>query len=146
MKKQALFTAGYEKRSVEEFFGLLRKNKVSVLLDVRYRAQSRRKGFSKSSLAKECQSLGIAYTHDRELGTPPEMMKAAQENGGYDPQLFAKYRKFLSTKRESLQKASELAASSRTCLLCYELDPMNCHRRVVAEFVAKKTGVSVTHI
>ena len=41
-----------------------------------------------------------------------------------------------------LADAKQLARSARVCLLCFEQDPMRCHRRFVAEMVSAETGQS----
>jgi uncharacterized protein (DUF488 family) len=144
---KALWTIGYEGRVQSELVTALRKGAVSLLLDVRSRASSRKSGFSKTSLAAACAAAGIAYQHDRELGTPPALLEHALGGAGYDNETTEAYRAhLLSQGCNALEKAIQLATATTTCLLCYERDPTNCHRKVVAEEIAKRTGLEVSHL
>lgn len=71
-------TIGYEKADLEHFVGTLQLVGVEVLVDVRDRAQSRRKGFSKTALSERLQQAGIEYIHFRVLGDPKEGREAAR--------------------------------------------------------------------
>ena len=72
--QKVLFTLGYEGQTADEVFHRLEAAGVRILMDVRYRPQSRKSGLSKSNLAQTCAERGMIYVHDRDLGTPPEMM------------------------------------------------------------------------
>lgn len=140
-----ILTIGYEGLSIEQVLSKLCEARVETLLDVRFRAQSRKSGFSKTALRNACQSRGISYRHDRELGTPPELMKRVRA-GGYDQDIHSEYRSYLAGRTASLQLASEVVSSKRTCLLCFEADPTNCHRSIVAEELALLTGATIRHL
>ena len=141
-----IFTIGYEKRSTQDFSKLLLENGVKVLLDVRYRPQSRKRGFSKKTLGALCDSIGVKYVHDRGLGTPPEQLKIARAQGGYSTTLMDKYRTHLVKQIEPLRNARALMETAEICLMCYELDATNCHRKVVAEEITRDTGTEIKHI
>ena len=63
----ALFSVGYEGRDLDEFVRLLRAHGVTVLLDVRLNAISRKPGFSKTRLTAALADAGIRYRHARAL-------------------------------------------------------------------------------
>lgn len=140
-----LFTIGYEGRSVDELLMRLKSSAIATLIDVRYRPQSRKPGFSKNRLNARCEMAGIRYVHRRELGTPPEMMQRVGV-GGYDAAVFEEYRHHLRTLRAQLRDTGDLLMASRCCLLCYEADALTCHRRVVADELSRIVGASVTHL
>lgn len=140
-----LFTIGYEGRSVDELLARLKSAAIATLIDVRYRPQSRKRGFSKSTLSARCQIDGIGYVHRRDLGTPPEMMKRFGV-GGYDSRAFDAYRRHLRGQTTALQETGTLVEASRCCLLCYEADASACHRRVVADELSRIVGASVKHL
>lgn len=140
-------TIGYEGRDATEFVSVLSGNNVKVLYDVRYRAGSRRKGFSKTALNEACQAVGIRYHHDRELGTPPDMMQRVRELGAYSSEINEEFRELLLSQKETpLQTLVDTAKESVTCLLCYEADPTDCHRTVVAEEISKRTDGEIVHL
>jgi uncharacterized protein (DUF488 family) len=146
MSKQIL-TIGYEGRSAVDVLRLLSENGVEVLLDIRLRPSSRKPGLSKSGLAVACKAAGIRYIHEKRLGTPPEMMEHVRSGQGYSETEHAAYRKYLVEKQEdALLEACGTAGAAKTCLLCFEIDPMNCHRRIVAEEMARHSGLHVSHL
>jgi uncharacterized protein (DUF488 family) len=131
---------------VAELVERLRENGITLLLDIRYRPQSRKPGFSKTALTASCVQSGIKYSHDPDLGTPPDQMGHVKQARGYDAEAVEKYRAYLHTKTDSLARASNAVQRDRACLLCYEADASNCHRRIVAEELSKRTGLSVLHL
>lgn len=141
-----LSTIGYEGASLDDFIGTLVCANVQVLVDVRERAQSRRKGFSKSALAARLKKAGISYLHFRELGDPKPGREAARSG---DMKEFRRiYRNVL---RRSAAKTAilEIAALSRTrnaCLMCYEREFVDCHRKMVADKIARQTGRAAKHL
>ena len=145
--QRGIYTLGYEGRDAKAVFGILQSAGIRTLLDVRLRPQSRRPGLSKSRLAQKCDELGITYVHDRDLGTPREMMDRVKSGDGYDEEIHEEYRRYLlSTQAAALKSAAGLALSSSICLLCYEADAGDCHRSIVAEELARQTGLTVHHL
>lgn len=138
-----IYTIGYEGIDAARVVELLKENGVQTLVDARYRPGSRKAGLSKTPLSAALAKEGIGYTHDRGLGTPPEIMKQLREEGVYD---WDAYREFLLSQTESLEQASELASQAAICLLCYEANALECHRRIVADELADRTGMTVEHI
>jgi uncharacterized protein (DUF488 family) len=45
-----------------------------------------------------------------------------------------------------LAQAKQLARGKRACLLCFEQDPMMCHRRFVAEMISADTHQPIVHL
>jgi uncharacterized protein (DUF488 family) len=127
-----LMTIGYEKLTRENFFRLLQKNKVSMLVDVRQSAMTRRPGFGKSALRESMARLGIKYEHIAELGCLQDLLpqdRIVEEEGALE---------FLA---DSLQK-------ERVCLMCSEADHRVCHRSVVVDEVIDRHAedVRVRHL
>ena len=67
-----IWTIGYEKAAQSDVIAALTRAGITTVLDVRDRPQSRRAGFSKSSLAASLLAAGIGYVHLKPLGTPKE--------------------------------------------------------------------------
>ena len=133
-----LFTIGYERLLPPALVNELRVAGVERLIDVRYRAQSRRPGMSKTRLAELLADHGIAYEHRRALGTPPDIrwfFKNKREAEGRDA-----FRTHIeATAADELDAlAHELDHAPPTALLCLEADPAVCHRRVLAEQLATR--------
>ena len=141
-----LYTIGYEKRSQAEVLAALTAAGIVTLIDVRDRPLSRRAGFSRRQLEAGVTAIGVAYVHLKALGTPPEGREANRRRDW--PRFWAIVEEKLATAEAEfdLQRAVAVAAKAPACLLCYEADWRICHRRRVAEILAKRHGFSVTHL
>ena len=139
-----LFTIGYEKRALTDFLEILSSNAVDIVIDIRAVAFSRRKEYSKKNLAASLKEAGIDYVHMVELGSPKELRDKVKADENYDD-FFAAYKKYLRSQPEAIKRLFALARENTGCLLCYENDANRCHRRAVAERIAKKSK-SVTEI
>jgi len=141
-----IFTSGYEGLVQEQLLDRLAAAGVATLLDVRAVAQSRKAGFSKTLLGTSAATRGIAYVHLRSLGTPKAGRIAAR--AGRAEEMAAIFSAHMTTEaaQAGLDEAVAVASAGPTCLLCFEHDPHLCHRRIVAEAVAARTGQNVRHL
>ena len=139
--KPGLLTIGYEGRSLEGYLNLLIRNSVTVLCDVRRNPLSRKYGFSKSTLSKACEGVGIRYEHLPELGIDSEERRDLKTQADYDA-LFAAYeRNDLPKQGAALAKIRGwIEQRERVALTCYEAQACQCHRHCVAEALARKKG------
>jgi uncharacterized protein (DUF488 family) len=143
----ALATIGYQAATVRSFLDALREAGVEVLVDVRAVASSRRPGFAKSRLAANLAEAGIGYVHLRGLGTPADGRAAAR--AGQYAELRRIFREHLATPgaRTELDELADLVRSGRrVCLLCFEADPAQCHRSMVADALGALMPVEVIHL
>ena len=126
-----LFTIGYERASLLELTARLVEVGVSLVVDVRELANSRRPGFSKNALRAGLAEGGISYTHLRPLGTPKAGRTAHQ--AGRMTESWQAVEQSLETPGAglALAKLETLASEERVCLLCLEEDPHVCHRSAV---------------
>jgi len=140
-----LATIGYERSTLADFIATLRLANVETLVDVRERAQSRRPGFSKKALEIALQAAGIEYLHLRQLGDPKEGRDAAR--AGNMPLFQRVYHTVINgaEAQEALNQLERLAAKKQICLMCFERDQKDCHRKIVAEHLEKRLGVKATH-
>jgi len=145
--KTTLFTIGYEQTPARAVLDELQAAGVKLLVDVRAIAASRRPGFSKRQLAAGLDERGIGYLHLRGLGTPKEGREAAR--AGDVATLARIYDAHLKTPR-AREEMDELATLVRgagpLCLLCYERDHRNCHRRFIAELIAERQPLKVNNL
>jgi uncharacterized protein (DUF488 family) len=105
-----------------------------LLCDARRNPISRKYGFSKGTLSKGCEGVGIRYEHLPELGIASEQRQSLETQADYDA-LFAEYeRTSLPQQTEILAKIARwVRAGERVALTCYERLPQQCHRHCVAE-------------
>jgi uncharacterized protein (DUF488 family) len=139
-------TTGYEKEPQGQVIERLQRAGVELLIDVRAVAASRRAGFSKTLLSGSLNAAGIGYLHLRDLGTPKAGRQAAR--AGRIEEMKAIFEEQLATAAAvgALELAIEESLGRKACLLCYEADPACCHRTVVAERIAARTGAKIVHL
>ena len=123
-----IFTIGYEGTTQAEFVEALRQAGVERVIDVRAVPLSRKPGFSKNILAAGLREAGIEYVHLKALGTPPAGREAARK--GRIEEMEQIYAEQLQTPEAALQAAQLiiLAEEKPSALLCFERDPLHCHR------------------
>ena len=142
-----LCTIGYEGKSLENYLNQLLRAGVTLLCDVRRNPLSRKYGFSKSTLRKACEGVGIRYEHLPELGIASEERRDVKTQADYDA-LFATYeRNELPKQKAVLEKISSwIEQGERVALTCYEAQPHQCHRHCVSEAVEHITLKVATHL
>lgn len=141
-----LATIGYEKSTPEDFITTLQEQGIEVLVDIRDRAQSRRRGFSKTALATAAENAGIEYIHFRALGDPKEGRDAARS--GQIDKFIEIFTSVLAERpaQEALAEVAELAKSRTICLMCYERDHRHCHRKIVSDELEVTLGCRTIHL
>lgn len=140
-----LATIGYERSTLADFVATLQLAKIDTLVDVRERAQSRRPGFSKKSLASALEDVGIEYLHLPQLGDPKDGREAARAG---QMELFLEiYSRVIAgpLAQEALDQLEKLASDKKICLMCFERDQRECHRKIVAEKLETRLGAKTTH-
>ena len=141
-----LFTIGYEKARLDDVIAALKRAGVVTLIDVRDRPISRRPGFSKRQLAAALDEAGIGYLGLTALGTPPEGREAGRK-GDWDRFWHIVEERLARPEAElGFAQAADAAERQPSCLLCYEADWHNCHRRRVAEILAARHGFAIRHL
>lgn len=141
-----LATIGYENANLDDFIATLGMGGVDVVVDIRDRAQSRRKGFSKSALSDALSASGIEYLHFRELGDPKEGREAARNGRIDDFRVIFSEVMNSSEAQEALKDIEKLAREKRVCLMCYERDQRTCHRKIVADHLESVLNCRTDHL
>jgi len=126
-----LWTIGTGTRSIEDFLDLLAQNHIEALADIRSFPTSRFEQFKQENLKASMKRVGIRYVHIRELG--------GYRKGGY----------MAHTRTEEFARGLEtltaLSSESRTAFMCAETVFFRCHRRYVADQLARRWHL-VLHI
>jgi uncharacterized protein (DUF488 family) len=139
MAKLQVFTIGYEGADVDRFLTTLKDAGVATLADVRAVALSRKREFSKSALRDALAGQGIGYEHFIRLGTPKEGRQAARAgDGALMRRIYCEEVLTTEPAQEAFRNLEALAQAQPICLLCFERDPENCHRRVLAQRLAER--------
>jgi len=135
-----VYTLGYGGRSKEEVLALLRSAGVKAVVDVRLRPDRASMGiFAKAKtpdkgLEHWLREAGFGYFSFVELGN-----------------IFVDRDDWEERYRQLLARAGDLLTERLAevpepfCLLCAEKAPEQCHRRLIAEYLAER-GYQVVHI
>jgi hypothetical protein len=139
-RSAGLSTIGYEGRNLENYLNCLIRDSITLLCDVRRNPLSRKYGFSKSTLSKACEGIGIKYRHLPELGIASEERRDLNTQTDYD-ELFEVYeRDHLPLQTAALTTIRGwLESGERVALTCFESMPTQCHRHCVAEALERMT-------
>ena len=125
------YTIGYEGHSLEDFIRLLSMHRIDLVIDVREIPLSRKKGFSKTSLAQALEGVGLRYQSVRSLGSPRSIRqryKATHNWAAFQKE----YLQVLTEHSQELAAVIEQAQQESVCLLCFERDSSQCHRSLIA--------------
>lgn len=132
---------GFTKRNAESFFEALRAADVKQLIDVRLNNTSQLAGFTKrDDLSYFLKSvLGASYVHEPLLAPTQAMLDEYKKNKGSWENYELEFRKLMEG-REIERVLTPDRFTPRSALLCSELTPDRCHRRLVIEYLAEKWG------
>lgn len=132
---------GYEGLSIEEFCAQAVECGVSVVVDVRLNALSRKRGFSKNGLRAALAEVGVDYLHRPVLGNPRDNRDGFAVPGSRaGDEARGLYRAFLAapSAAEAISEIATLTRSARVGVMCFERDQHECHRELVIESLEVK--------
>ncbi len=133
-----LYTIGFTKKSAERFFGLLREHGVERLVDIRLHPSGQLAGFTKQADLRYFLANLVAcdYRHLPELAPSEEILSDYRTDRDWD-RYVARFEALMEERSvpESLDR--RVFEEKTCCLLCSEATPDRCHRRVVAERLAR---------
>lgn len=143
-----VYTIGFGQKSAREFFELLRQAGVRRVVDVRLRPGGQLAGFTKKEDLRYFLSrlLRSDYVHLPELAPTAAVLDAYREDHDWDAYVVA-FEALMDERRIAATLDRALFAEGPCCLLCSEPTPEHCHRRLVAERLAREWGdVEVVHL
>ncbi len=140
-------TIGYQSATVPAFLQALQDAGVALLIDVRAVASSRRPGFAKTALTANLETAGIDYLHFRSLGTPADG-RAAARSGKHERmrEIFSAHLKTFDAQDGLFRLAEIVESGKKVALMCFEADHSECHRTLVADALAERLPITVTHL
>jgi uncharacterized protein (DUF488 family) len=145
--RDKLYTIGHSTRTLEGFLGLLAREGVTHLVDVRAFPASRRyPHFNGKELSQSLATAGITYSHAPELGGRRKVRKDSH-NTEWRNEGFRGYADYMETPRfaSALEELLETAQRGPTAIMCAEAVPWRCHRSLIADAIVAR-GVPVLHI
>jgi len=144
--RRTLYTIGYEGAEISQFLSVLRECDIQRVIDIRDVPVSRKPGFSKGSLGAALESQGMGYTHLKSLGDPKEG-RDAMRRGNYSAfvEIYVAHLA-LEAGQRAMQEAIEMAREESSVLLCFERNPKECHRTIVANEMRKHAGFDISNL
>lgn len=145
-----VFTIGFTKKSAQEFFELLKKNEVELVVDVRLNNTSQLSGFSKYPDIKYFlkEICGIAYKNDVTFAPTEQILKDYKKKEISWEDYVNKFNLLMEDRKiqEYIKKEYGDSVYSKICLLCSEEKPENCHRSIVAKFLKGVLNTEIIHL
>ena len=139
-----IYTIGYAGATIDQFVKILEENRISLLIDVRSIPRSQYFfQFNNNNLSKTLANVDIRYENwKHEFG-------ARQEDLGFYTENILDYEKFAKSQQfqQGISNIKKLAADGENiCLMCAEIDPINCHRAILCGKEIFANGMDVIHI
>jgi uncharacterized protein (DUF488 family) len=143
-----IYSIGFTKKSAQQFFGALRRAGIRRLVDVRLNNSSQLAGFAKKQdlkffLRELCEA---EYVHEPLLAPTQEMLDDYKKRKGSWAEYEARFLALMA-QREIERNLDRSGFETPSVLLCSELSPDQCHRRLVLEYLRDKWGeIKVIHL
>jgi uncharacterized protein (DUF488 family) len=142
----AVYTTGYQGKSVDSFFNGLMKRGINAIIDVRANPVSRKYGFSLRRLTEITKKLDLTYYHVPSLGVPSKLRSELDDYDSYKRLLNLYEKELLKTVEGDITKVGQLMRERPSILMCFEKDVRYCHRSRLAEAVSRSCGLQVVHL
>lgn len=144
-----IFTIGFTKLTAEEFFTCLEVNRVKRIVDVRLYNSSQLLGFSKYPDIQFFlrRIAGIEYFHDLYFAPSERILESYKKKYITWENYEEAFAALMETRDIDDYIRKNYSTEENFCLLCTEVSPENCHRRLVAERIATVLGdVDIRHL
>jgi uncharacterized protein (DUF488 family) len=142
----AIYTSGYEGKSVDGFFDNLIRAGIRAIIDVRFNPVSRKYGFAGSSLCRIGEKLGFVYNHLPELGIEGKHRESLSDFASYQRLLDRYARTSLNKQQVALNRLGVMLRMIPSVLVCMEKDVVCCHRGRLATAMAERTHLPIVHL
>ena len=144
-----LYTIGFTQKRAETFFELLRRNGVQRLVDIRLSPDGQLSGFAKrDDLAYFLDKLadGCQYVYLPELAPTKEILKDYRSDANWS-RYVERFEALMDERHVPDIIERDEFEMTVSCLLCSEPTPEQCHRRLVAERLARHwPNVEIIHL
>jgi len=149
-----VYTIGHSNRTLEEFLEILKKLKISRVIDIRrWPTSSKFKHFNKENLERVLNDEGIDYVWLPELGgyrkfgidVPEEYRNYAS---CFESEGFRAYAAYITVRKDVknyLKTLERLVQEKTSVLMCSERMYFKCHRKILADYLYAR-GFKVIHV
>ena len=143
-----IYTIGFTKKSAKDFFEALRHSGARHLLDIRLHSKSQLAGFAKRDDLRYFlgQILNMEYYEIPILAPEDSFLNEYRKTGNW-----AKFEQSyleLIRQRQVERHIAPALFEDGAVLLCSEVKPDHCHRRLAAEYLAHSmlAGANIEHL
>ena len=142
-----IFTIGYVGKNARQFFTILKQADIKKIIDVRLYNTSQLGGFTKKhDIEYFLQAIvGADYVHLPVMAPTKQLLSDYKKRLISWDQYETQFKGLISQRQ--IEKHLAVQDMDMSCLLCSEAKADNCHRRIVAEYLAKHCqNVSIHHL
>lgn len=143
-----LYTVGFTKKSAEQFFSLLKMHGIQRLIDIRLRPNGQLSGFTRrDDLAYFLPNLiHCEYHLMPSLAPTQEILSTYRKDGDWEKYV-VRFEALMDQRNIPFALDRVFYEEKRCCLLCSEATPEQCHRRLVAERIARSwADTQIVHL
>jgi uncharacterized protein (DUF488 family) len=143
-----LHTIGFTQKTAEQFFSLLKSNSIECLVDVRLKPDGQLAGFSKKNDLQYFlrELIHCDYRHMPRMAPTEEILQTYRTEKNWQKYVI-QFESLMNQRGIPEILDRTLFEEKNCCLLCSEAFPEHCHRRLVAERIAKSWGdVEIIHL
>lgn len=143
-----IFTIGFTKKKAQVFFETLKKNKVSVIIDIRLNNTSQLAGFSKFPDIKYFleEICAIGYISDAKFAPTAQILKEYKAQRISWSDYVLQFNELMDLRKINDYIKAKYDTYNNICLLCSEEKPFNCHRFLVAKHFNEVLGGNIIHL
>lgn len=144
-----LYTIGFTKKSAKEFFQLLQKNNIDLLLDIRLNNKSQLSGFAKGKDLEYFLDIicNCKYKHCLEYAPSKTLLDEYKKKNISWNDYVKQYNHLLLVRNNYKDFSSTYKEFKNICLLCSEPTANKCHRRLLAEILSEyNPQINIKHL
>lgn len=141
-----LYTIGFSQKSAEEFFKILKSNSTIQLIDIRLNNKSQLAGFTNvKHLPYFLKIHGIEYLYRPDFAPSKKLLDGYKKKAISWDEYEVEYNKIL-TERNVIEKI-DWNIFYDAVLLCSEPTAEKCHRKLLAEYLARNNSeIKIKHL
>ena len=142
-----IFTIGYAGKSAREFFTILKQAGIRKVVDVRLYNTSQLAGFTKKQDIKYFLQaiVGASYIHLPVMAPTKQLLNDYKKRLISWQQYETRFNQIITQRQ--IESHIMPQDANMGCLLCTEAKADNCHRRLVAEYLAGHwQNISIHHL
>ena len=143
-KTNPIHTVGHSDLSAESLVGMLKRQGIIQVIDVRSTPYSRHvPQFNRENIRATLERNSTGYTHMGDvLGGRPQDDRLYDRDGRANYGLIAQEKTF----QDAIRQVEQMSENSQIALMCTEADPLRCHRTLLVSQELAGRGADIIHL